>query len=682
MSSNSSSSSSSSSAAVTASILTPADERFNLLVDVQAKQIPTPHILDLEHVKSADFDNLGKKQIAYLTRHTGATLSPAMVALIRIINAQPVRDHHRAAIARGKSYEELKTSDFMGIITPALVGKLVKYQYGCNACRDSLVTLLFTSGSTGPVIFTDAFMESKEFAENVKPDDPDYPYYQLYHAIAYSAVKSQVSEIVIVKNEEETAFGFPPTKMSPVFKHWHLPISAEFRTSPGLPEKATDIITKVIQRYILVERKFKTILDEALKIGNENIEMMLSIVTGTEEIRIGSEVFPALPQAAYGHKLIGPTKWIQSIVTDLQSKGKPVVAALSQVDMFNLVVPHLLKSPIGKDECSGAVALFVDTTDQVIELLTIAKGMKAMYKLIEGRFHPDRYKQKTAEAKMQTIERAMGKFGDYSNSVMTVDEMAKYCPTVKISSVAASSVAASNSTTSGGAASGGAGSGGSGSGESVPLTGFARQLAEKAAKKDGGFASRCKAELVAVSAAAKEAERIARIRALTTVEGVFEYCLANPARVELYTPGVIPLVYYTTTLNPEFLCVNYLWGFYNRSNLKDIFGITNSWTNVSHIGLGWKNKGRNSLENNVIFACSDIKTTASIGNCNQKSFLTTEYEKSLGGVFMLNNKDRPIIPRDCQLVAGGGFGAPDGVNLCGSVILRIDGVEISITKLY
>jgi hypothetical protein len=49
---------------------------------------------------------------------------------------------------------------------------------------------------------------------------------------------------------------------------------------------------------------------------------------------------------------------------------------------------------------------------------------------------------------------------------------------------------------------------------------------------------------------------------------------------------------------------------------------------------------------------------------------------------MNNNKDRPIIPRDCQLVAGGGFGAPDGVNLRGSIRLRINGVEISITKLY
>lgn len=503
-------------------------------------------------------------------------------------------------------------------MTTKQINSVSRLQFKCKICTDRYHKLHNLSGMSGQIFFPD------DVCESIDNLDHHYQHYLNYNKVSKSIAKnSDICEIVFLRNS--SLFGWSPFEGE--FCHWHINVRDEDLTDASFTEKDLKLIEQLILRYIS-QGQLVRLVNRALTQTSRSFKILESIL---EDVTYGSTFLPA-------------TRWLLSIVEDIEKMNKKSCTEFSLRDMYNFLVQKLLEAPYNSDMFSGAVSYYAQTGAQLVDLLEMARSAEQMRTLCETRLSPLNYQRPTESASVGQIENAMKYLGDFTNTLMTIDESIQLVPdTVVIAPPRTADISSSSS-------------------------GFAKQLANLKPRVDHTFADRC-----------MQYDENREIENIKSVTDLMNFVSSHGAKVEVQDGNVVYLV--NTTLAQDKISVPFFWAF-SRASVSTIGMKLGSWTEVTHIIPVWKSLAGTRYKF-VVFVIKNAQPNI-VGNCCFPEFLSSEYSRVCRSAFEgLNTTTKIAIPKTTDKFALGiGISSINEQNETHKLKLRVNGVEITLNKLF
>jgi len=102
---------------------------------------------------------------------------------------------------------------------------------------------------------------------------------------------------------------------------------------------------------------------------------------------------------------------------------------LTEAQLMYVIGNTIISSKISPGENGDAIiTAFHQLSKNALDLITSAVCEKAMINMCRARFAPDKYEQPTAAPSAKKVANTLKKFGDYSVSICTHDELTKHIP--------------------------------------------------------------------------------------------------------------------------------------------------------------------------------------------------------------------------------------------------------------
>jgi hypothetical protein len=172
-----------------------------------------------------------------------------------------------------------------------------------------------------------------------------------------------------------------------------------------------------------------------------------------------------------------------------------------------------------------------------------------------------------------------------------------------------------------------------------------------------------------------------KIKSLKTIDVLVKYMAENP-HTELSIKkfnGVLVIV--TTTMNPDLLCVPYFWGYPTEAQKivqSEQYGMSSEWLKVTHIIPMWKDIGHHDSGRQSLFVIEGATYPVRL-RIGHQSFLKSSYH-SYARAFQDSIPAMTINPGPSAL--GLGVGAKDQYNNTDPKQFRLDGIDITISRLF
>lgn len=404
------------------------------------------------------------------------------------------------------------------------------------------------------------------------------------------------------------------------FAHWTIPISMETRTNAASAN--IELYTKAIHRYVTGDQVIQRIVYRLIDQGMQSIDLMSQI----------------MEKSTYGDKFLGSIAWTKQILEYI-NKLPRAFSSYTATEKTVMCIQFLMWTPIEKDFYDAVSKIVHQTKENVIDLLESATNEKALLKMLNERVDPTKYcrRDTSAELSIGSIQIAENTLGEFTNSVMTIDELMAIPQTVPLTGKQMPD-------------------------QSSSLTAFAQMKlkASKETSQPASFASRCGVT-----------DRSVKIKNLQTMEDVVSFLREHPdTTVEI--SGALNRAYITsTTLRQECRSVPHFWGFipqseqYTRVRVEHILPMYEYIPNYC----------------NVFFRFATMKPSG-LGNCCFPEFLATEYQRVCGKAFERMNTSLKMVVPDGDIAYGIGISGTDRhTTLRNPIHLHLDGISVTIRKM-
>ena len=106
---------------------------------------------------------------------------------------------------------------------------------------------------------------------------------------------------------------------------------------------------------------------------------------------------------------------------------------LSKIDFLGAMIINS-KIVDGDGESDVVITEYHQANNTILNLLEHAYNVRALEKMILKLCEPSRYQRRVAPPKAGNVKAAMGKLGDFTNTMFTMDELEKHKDCIKIKS--------------------------------------------------------------------------------------------------------------------------------------------------------------------------------------------------------------------------------------------------------
>ena len=297
-----------------------------------------------------------------------------------------------------------------------------------------------------------------------------------------------------------------------------------------------------------------------------------------------------LIDVVYGHIFLSALRWLKQFILKLESENiNPEKTNRKKLDL--LYLEFILKSPYGKEGEHSIVCFFAQTADQLIGLLETAEDKSKLKHLLDERLNPTKYQRPTAEATVQQVDIAIKYIGNFTNTVMSYEEVSKLANSATIMDISNDS-----------------------------MTGFKKQR-ELALYKthNKSFAEKCNMSTLDVE-----------LSNITTISNLVQFMNNNPLYVYklVFNGTMSDSTLIKTTLSKNICDMDYLWSF--TTNSDSIICNMNVKTII------YRNNGKHKFV--MLLPTTPIEQTCKRGNCCFPEFLNSEYKRNCGTAFENLNK--------------------------------------------
>jgi len=442
--------------------------------------------------------------------------------------------------------------------------------------------------------------------------------YTKMHDLSHAACRGDIRKIMFLN--DSNLFKFDP--MESGFNHFHINVPDEIMCDSSITPNEFELLEAAVNRYIIQGQMCRLI--ERLAVQGMDSCLILE---------------SCLQKVTYGDTFLLSLRWAKAILEDLLVRHRPI-KAMSPKGRFTFYMKHLFNGTLAPDLSSGTVCFECQTLAQLVDLLETAKSEKAMMVICEERLNPLKYQRPTADASVGQVANAIKLLGDFTISVAKISTHSNAVPV---------GVKPSN--------------------ESSAMSGFSAQMVAATKTKSTSFADRCGGSTLS-----------SEIRDLKTVDDLVKLCIKHPdLDVMINTINSSTMYLAENTLSSDRLCVPFTWAFCGSSpSTWNMSG----WMSISHIIPTWKSLSATRYRN-VLFVIKNAKIPSDTKVNTFPEFLSSEYTRTCRTAYEgLKNTMRLEIPIDGPLAFGIGACTKDeGWNLNGSVSFRINGIEVSISRL-
>ena len=513
------------------------------------------------------------------------------------------------------------------------LSKLIKSTNNCRTCSKRAIELGSLTDMEGNSVYL-----TKEFYEKISIDDPHKHIYEEVSSICELIKKEPITELYIVSGNVLCEF---PEKQGG-FSHFYKDIPEDMRTDSSITFDEITQIYQMFHRYLFAtdSHMFKMIA----KITTPTVQSGLDSLNLMEQ---------CLKDSIYGNILLHSTRWLKSIVERLQTIGKEW-SHMTPREKWILCVEFLLQLKISKDDTGVVLLPYQTASNNVVDLLGSANSVPAMKKMVEQRMDPHNYQRRdqTKELSEGQIANAISKLGDFTNTIMTLEELPILVPeTIMINSASPS--------------------------DDSSLSAFEKmRLSSKKAEVESGK-GKGKGKAAAAGGFASRAgvsSLDTQIKDIKTITNLVKFLRENPSHIkkmQIYNSGFQTTYIAKTTLSQEALTVPYMWSFqvgYANSEWKDVVAVIPSYETINIYKI-------------VHFILKDCRYKIAT-NCCFPAFLSPEYRRTCGPAFEKLNTEMPITIPEGAIACGVGTNPQNESNKLPSPIkLKINEIEISIDRL-
>jgi hypothetical protein len=359
------------------------------------------------------------------------------------------------------------------------------------------------------------------------------------------------------------------------FHHYYLELTEESWVS----EKQAKLFEKAANRYIpsILPNLISKLFPEN---GIDGLEKSFQVLNKVKEI---------IEKSTYGYHLLPSIEWMIRIYKFCKTKKiydiKYRFQDRNQKWIFGSGI--LFWTDIHPDGDYGAVSPIIQQGyNNVLDLIISANNEKALQKMIENRMNPSHYMRPSTTKILsdKVITQSAQKLGDFSNTMMTIQEASELPFCISLKKISSSNEA------------------------------YLKMMNPKKPTIHNFL----------------EKSSITNIKTLTNL---FEYIEKHPeSDLKIYAPSMTPVYIAKTTLDEKFLSVPHFWAFLNQKKSSD-FNIPD-YVSVQLIIPMYKYI---HSYKNIVFIIkyeNDLKKFQhKIGNCCFPSFLNPTYQRELRNVF-------------------------------------------------
>jgi hypothetical protein len=550
-------------------------------------------------------------------------------AAVKAYNEIPIK-YLRFQLHNGKYVSMLfkhKTPTTLSLLEK--LSKLIKSKNNCRTCSKRAIELGCLTDIEGNSVYL-----TKEFCEKISIDDPHKHIYEEVSSICELITKEPITELYIVQGNVLCEF---PEKQGG-FSHFYKDIPEDMRTDPSITTDEITQINQMFHRYLFAtdSHMFKMIA----KITTPTVQSGLDSLNLMEQ---------CLKDSIYGNILLHSTRWLKSIVERLQTIGKEWIH-MTPREKWILCAEFLLQLKISKDDTGVVLLPYQTASNNVVDLLGSANSVPAMKKMVEQRMDPHNYQRRdqTKELSEGQIANAISKLGDFTNTIMTLEELPILVPeSIMINSSSPS--------------------------DDSSLSAFEKmRLSSKKAEVESGKGKAAAAGGFASRAGVSSLDtQIKDIKTITNLVKFLRENLSHIKKMQIYNSGFHTSYIAKTTLSQEALTVPYMWSFqlgYTNSEWKDVVAVIPSYETIKIYKI-------------VHFILKDSRYKIAI-NCCFPVFLSSEYRRTCGPAFEKLNKEMPITIPEGAIACGVGTNTQtESNNLPSPIKLKINEIEISINSL-
>jgi hypothetical protein len=521
---------------------------------------------------------------------------------------------------------------------PEIVNR-IKEKYKCRECAERISEYLSLKDASGNSIFPPPNWTLSTPSDS--DSEEDIQFYKDIKDVHDKEPSRKITGVYVTTGD--TVCNFERVKGH--FEHYTKCITK--KTDPSISPAEITKINFVIARYLYCSAT------ESTESTNHMFNMLTKICTPTVKDGMDSLCLmkTCLANSVYGNILSCAVNWLHDLTNEIYKTGKEWIE-LKEIEKFNICVVSLLGLPISKDLNGFVILPYQTASNNVVDLLGSATTVEGMIKMIETRMSPLNYQRRDPNKELSNtqIENAIKYLGDFTNTIMTVDELNTFEPNSILTPGSPDPKPEQ---------------------ESVTLTAFEKMKSINPkinTNLAGGFANR-----------ANRANRAGNPEpvVVNTIKDVLVLCRKYPnTEIEICVYNMNFTYVAKTTLDETKRSVPYFWCFsghksYDRDCYKKVVALVPTFENTSlkqrYLSVHF------ILENQKPFSTK---------NCCFPEFLSSEYSRTCGPAFeKLNNTVNIIVP-DNQIACGVGTNASNAnYKLITPVFLKINGIKFEINLL-
>lgn len=321
-------------------------------------------------------------------------------------------------------------------------------------------------------------------------------------------------------------------------------------------------------------------------------------------------------------------RWIKDLLTKL-GESEIELDTMNLIQKFMFLMPFLIASHHGPDPYDGAVSFHCVHLAEIIGMFEAAPNLPGLIGLMKERLNPITRGVKTVEASESQLSAFKILVGTYVNNTVNPDLLPNVVRMLNL-----------------------------GEPGDAPVN----------------------AQPVAVGFAAK-VSKSDKIKSLKTIDAMVKYMAENPHTELSIKKFNSVMVIVTTTMNPDLLCVPYFWGYPTEAQKivqSEQYGMISEWLKVTHIIPMWKDIGHHDSGRQSMFVIEGATYPGRL-RIGHQSFLKSSYH-SYARAFQDSIPAMTVNPGPTAL--GLGVGAKDQYNNTDPTQFRLDGIDITISRLF
>ena len=480
----------------------------------------------------------------------------------------------------------------------------------------------------------------------LNPTTTPKPYQDLARRNQEYCHHTDITGIRILTGSDEYLFDFAeeqgvdPKMEGRLFHHFYKLLPSQ---KTELDPEETNLLHKAFHRYC--PRQLPDMLETLLPLSkwtlnNGLFEMIKDIKTSLECIR------DAIPEITYGENIRLSVSWLWRVVERFESMGKmPDQLTVHHRWLFCAeILLWTTISPDGLDHQNAVSCVIQQAHNNVIPVMSSAKDRSALIKILNHRLSPENYQRRTAAPSEGQINNAIHALGDFTNTIMTLEEAAQIPGAVIV-------------------------------GVGIPAnTKTSSMSAFDAMKKEAKTAT-------AITNKKKNPWGLAERCSEPQIQGLKD--LVKYARDHPQTPiyldasGMVSVYVASTTLSKEMCCVPYMWCFLQDTMTK-IFTFPSPWAEIAVILPQYETT---TYHNTLFLLRGALRVPSDLKNCCFPEFLSIASRRVCGPAFeKLNEKIRLSLPT-AEPAIGRGTSASRGETLIKPIRVRVEGREYTLTTM-